>query len=66
MKPSNLVINNGFAYFSPDGTLQVRSISQFIEGAREQLSRGTKTWQDYEAAGFYLKRIMVNISVLED
>ncbi len=66
MKPENLVINNGFAYFSPDGVCIVRSISQFIEGAREQLPMGTKTWKDYEAAGCQLKRIMVNISVLED
>jgi hypothetical protein len=68
MKSKNINYKKAFAYFAPDGNCQVRTISPYKDICREMLPHkyGSKTWQDYEAAGFYLKRIMVNISVLED
>ena len=52
-----------YAYFSPDGYIQVRTIGTKKE-ARMFVTGGYKTWKDYEKTGFYLKRVSVNIKVL--
>jgi hypothetical protein len=54
-----------WGYFSPDGYLQVRSISETKSLSREMLAYNSiKTWEDYEEAGYILRRINVDISVI--
>lgn len=71
-----------WAYFAPDGYIQVRSIADTKKYSREMLcSReyGTKTitgvilpdyigritWQDYEKAGYYIKKVIVTIKLVK-
>jgi len=49
-----------WAYFAPDGYLQVRSIADTKKDAREFLASGqTETWRDYEKEGFRLFRVEI-------
>ena len=55
-----------WAYFAPDGNLQVRTIAPTKKLSREMLPAGysTMTWQDYEKQGFILCRIEIDIKPL--
>jgi hypothetical protein len=55
-----------WAYFAPDGYLQVRSIARSITESREMIAIHTdKTWKDYEEAGFKLLKIEMSAKVME-
>lgn len=55
-----------WAYFAPDGYLQVRSIGETKKEARVFVPSpfGDKTYEDYEREGYVLRRIYVEIKVL--
>ncbi len=52
-----------YAYFAPDGNIQVRSISDTKKMTKEMISRYEAfTHLDYEKAGYVLHKISVNIT----
>jgi len=53
-----------WGYFSPDGFLQVRTISTDKKISREMLPKhGWKwTYKDYEKEGFFLRRITLTMT----
>jgi hypothetical protein len=60
-----------WAYFAPDGYLQVRSISYSKKQSRGLLTlfahyADDKSWMKYEKAGYFPKRIMVNITIKDE
>ena len=57
-----------WAYFSPDGWIQVRSISDTKEDAREHVSDNdfpSITWKDYDKHGYCLKQIIFNVEIVD-
>lgn len=55
-----------WAYFSPDGYIQVRSIADTKGISREMISsREDVTWKDYEEYGYVQKRVEVNINLFK-
>ena len=52
-----------WAYFAPNGYLQVRSIAETKKLAREMIAKENydKSWKDYEIMGFYLLKVDVDI-----
>jgi len=71
MKAKKLQSNQMWAYFAPNGYIQVRSMGFTKEEARNAmdmygyLDNPPSTWQEYEAAGFECKKINVKIVPLE-
>lgn len=55
-----------WAYFAPDGYIQVRTIAYSKKLAREMLPKDNISfpYTKYEEQGFYLRRILVNIELL--
>lgn len=56
-----------WAYFAPDGNIQVRSIGETKKESREMISYGHTlpiSYRQYESQGFILKRIEWTINVL--
>ena len=53
-----------FAYFAPNGYVQVRSITDTKKLSREKISDREfgVNWRDYESAGYVLKKIIVDIT----
>ena len=66
MKPKPMK-DKRWAYFAPDGNLQVRTIAPTKKLSREMLPAGysTMTWKDYEEAGFKLLKIEMSAKVME-
>jgi hypothetical protein len=51
-----------YAYFAPDGYIQVRSIAGTKKLSREMISKfKDKTWVDYERKGYFLSQVDVTI-----
>ncbi len=51
-----------WAYFSPDGYIQFRSLALTPTEARDLIAHfENKTWTDYEQAGFFLRKVNVRI-----
>lgn len=52
-----------WAYFSPDGELQVRSIASSRKYSRVFITTRytNNTWKDYEQAGFKLSKIVISV-----
>ena len=66
MKTKNINNRKMWAYFAPDGYLQVRSIADTKKLSMEMISKyEVFTYKDYEKKGYYIKKIMVNINVIE-
>lgn len=67
MKPKEIKNRRYWAYFCPNGHVQSRSI-QLTKGlSRTFISSGIHnqvTFKDYENAGYVLKRILLNIEIL--
>lgn len=52
-----------YAYYSPDGYVQVRTIAETKRQSREMLPKThIKTYIDYEKEGFILRKIAVSIN----
>jgi len=60
MKKTKPIKGKRWAYFAPDGNLQVRSIGHTRNEAREWIGT-SNDWHEYERLGFRLHRIYVNI-----
>lgn len=55
-----------WAYFAPDGYLQVRSIAQTKKLAREMVCKfETTSYKDYEKAGYTLHRVLVDVQPIQ-
>lgn len=56
-----------WGYFSPSGWLQTRSLADTKKESREQIVRqdGSEKWQDYDNLGFVLKKLKVEISIID-
>ena len=56
-----------WAYFAPDGYLQVRTIAKTKKESREFLPCRDSdiTWKDYEEQGFKLLKIEMSAKVME-
>lgn len=55
-----------WAYFCPAGWLQVRSIGYTKNESREFISKlESVSYKDYEKAGYLLKRIEVDIKIVD-
>ena len=68
-KPRNVKNLKQWAYFSPGGWIQVRSISDTKENAKKHVCDNDFmgiTWEDYEKHGYFLKQIIFNIEVTEN
>ena len=54
-----------WAYFSPDGHVQVRTISKTKSISRETIiaTGSSESYRDYEASGYVLRRIKIIINV---
>ena len=64
-KPKPLKLKTAWAYFSPDGYIQIRSISEVKNISREMISmHEIWTYKDYEKEGYYLRKVKVNIELL--
>lgn len=62
MKSAKIMNGLYWAYFAPDGYVQVRTIADTKKVARGQISKWEPfTWKDYEAKGYILKRVNVSI-----
>lgn len=67
--PKPLVFKNMWAYYAPDGHIQVRSIamtkslSQEMICYREWNGDAKVTYKDYEIAGYRIKKVIVDIGV---
>lgn len=61
-----------WAYYAPDGHIQVRSIADTKSLSREMIcSReydGDRklTYKDYELAGYYIKKVIVDIGIANE
>lgn len=67
IKPKSIKNRKMWAYFAPDGWLQVRSLGETKAQARKYLTWdgvSMDTWQDYEHQGFTLHQVIVKIEVL--
>lgn len=66
MTPKSIKNKKMWAYFAPDGSLQVRTLGDCKKDSRQEISRHelTATWRDYERDGFYLRKVIVNISII--
>ena len=54
-----------WAYFSPDGYLQVRTIAETKKDAREFLAYGQiETWQNYEKEGYRLLKVEISAKAI--
>ncbi len=55
-----------WAYFSPDGNIQVRSIGETRKETKEMVVSGEPfvTWQNYEKEGYTLHQINFIVDVL--
>ena len=60
-----------YAYFAPDGALQVRSIGttkkesrEFIRAREYHPSGMSVTWRDYEKKGYVLRKIRMTVTLL--
>jgi len=61
-------INNRlmFAYFAPDGYIQVRTIADTKKLSRWAICKGeAKSWEDYERAGYVCKKVLVDIRIID-
>jgi hypothetical protein len=52
-----------YAYFAPDGYVQVRSIADTKALSREMISmrEPSVTWKDYEKNGYFQRVVMVDV-----
>ncbi len=62
----NYIVKSAWAYFAPDGEVQVRTIAGSKKTAREMLPHkyGDYTYKEYEQHGYFLKKVGVSIIVL--
>jgi hypothetical protein len=56
-RPINRVM---WAYFSPSGYIQVRTIADSKKLSRTYLGN-LLSWQEYEESGYFIKQVIVNI-----
>lgn len=63
IKPKSIKNRKMWAYFAPDGWLQVRSLAYTKIDSRRYLTRDS--WKEYEANGYTLHQVIVNIEVLK-
>ena len=64
MKARPINKTKSWAYFSPDGYIQMRSIAKTKKVSREMVCRWEKfTWKDYEAKGYFIKKVIVDIQI---
>ena len=62
MEPKAIKNKVMWAYFSPDGYIQVRSIGYTKNESREHICKlESKTYKDYEKAGYKLIKITVDL-----
>lgn len=65
MKPKEIKQKEMWAYFAPDGYLQVRSIGFTKKDSKENISyrEPSVDWKDYEKKGFYLEKIILDVKI---
>lgn len=70
MKAKPFISKSEWAVFSPDGYVQVRSISPKRKDSIEYLLIGEADpnvrWEDYLRAGYFLSRVSVRIEPLNE
>ncbi len=56
-----------WAWFSPDGNIQVRTIHEIKKESRKYLPRegSDLTWENYAAEGYIESKILVDIKLLD-
>lgn len=55
-----------WAYFAPDKSIQLRSVSPTRKVTRELICKFENvTWQTYEKCGFFLGRVNIKIDVVK-
>lgn len=67
MKARTINKKISWAYFDPNGYIQVRSISDTKKQCREMICMWeTFTWKDYEKNGYFIKKVIVDIQINDD